>query len=260
MHYRSGIFYIAFLKDLRFFHSPFSGIAAWTILLCTFSLFGNANPDSAKIWVGTWSTAPQLVESGNMPPEPGLSYNTLRQVVRVSIGGDSMRVKFSNEFSASPIIMREVQIAVSKGGSAVDVFTIKELKFNDKQEITVDPGAVVTSDPVLFNLEPRMDVTITILFGKTPSDLTGHPGSRTTSYLIAGKITSDADFKGFVQTDHWYILSGIDVKAPESSAAVAILGNSFTDGRGSGTNRQNRWPDILSERLLQNPGTRQVTK
>ena len=258
MHYRSKIFYNASLKDFRAFHLPFSGIVALSILLCSFSLFGNADSDSAKVWVGSWSTAPQLVEPGNMPPEPGLSYNTLRQVVRVSIGGDSLRVKFSNEFSSGPIIMREVQIAVSRGGNAIDASTIKKLKFNDKPEVTLNSGVIITSDPFSFDLEPRMDIAITICFGQTPSDLTGHPGSRTTSYLIAGKMTSEPDFKGFVQTDHWYILSGIDVKAPESSAAVAILGNSITDGRGSGTNKQNRWPDILSERLLKNPGTRQV--
>jgi lysophospholipase L1-like esterase len=67
-----------------------------------------------------------------------------------------------------------------------------------------------------------------------------------------------SDLSESVKTDHWYIINGIDVKAPETTAAVAILGNSITDGRGSGTNKQNRWPDILSERLLKNPATRQT--
>ena len=245
-------------KGFRSFHHSFSAITALCILLCSFSLFGYANSDSTKVWVGTWSTAPQLVEPGNMPPEPGLSNNTLRQVIRVSLGGDSLRVKFSNEFSTSPVTMRAVQIAVSTGGSAIDASTIKELKFNGKPEVTMNPGVAITSDPFSFDLEPRMDIAITICFGQTSSDVTGHPGSRTTSYLLAGNMTSATDFTGFVQTDHWYIINGIDVKAPESAAAVAILGNSITDGRGSGTNKQNRWPDILAERLLKNPGTRQV--
>ena len=212
----------------------------------------------SKIWVGTWSTAPQLVEPGNMPPEPGLSNNTLRQVIRVSLGGDSLRVRFSNEFSTSPVTMRAVQIAVSAGGGAIDASTAKELKFNGNPEVTMNPGVAITSDPISFGLEPRMDIAITIFFGETSPDVTGHPGSRTTSYLLAGNQISVSDFSGSVQTDHWYIINGIDVKAPESAAAVAILGNSITDGRGSGTNKQNRWPDILSERLLKNPDTRQV--
>jgi len=214
--------------------------------------------DSSKVWVGTWSTAQQLVEPRNMPPVPGLNNNSLRQVVRVSIGGDSLRVRFSNEFSTSPVTLRAVHIAVSTGGSTVDISTIKELKFNGNPEVTMNPGIAITSDPFSFDLEPRMDLAITIYFGQTSPDVTGHPGSRTTSYLLTGNKTSTIDFTGSVEADRWYIINGIDVKAPESAAAVAILGNSITDGRGSGTNKQNRWPDILAERLLENPGTRQV--
>jgi lysophospholipase L1-like esterase len=242
---------------LRFRHL-FSVIVALCIILISCSLFGDANADPATLWVGTWSTAPQLVEPGNMPPDPGLSNNTLRQVVRVSLGGDSLRVRFTNEFSTSPVTLQAAQIAVSKGGSAIDVSTAKELKFNGHPEVTMNPGVAITSDPVSFSLEPRMDIAITIFFGDTSPDVTGHPGSRTTSYLLAGNDTSVIDFSGSVPTDHWYMISGIDVKAPERAAAVAILGNSITDGRGSGTNKQNRWPDILSERLLNNPRTQHV--
>ena len=233
----------------------FSVIVALCILLISCSLFGDSNTDPATRWVGTWSTAPQLVEPGNMPPEPGLSNNTLRQVVRVSLGGDSLRVRFTNEFSTSPVTLQAAQIAVSGGGSAIDASTVKKLKFNGHPEVTMNPGVAIISDPVSFALEPRMDIAITIFFGETSPDVTGHPGSRTTSYLLAGNDTSVSDFSGSVPTDHWYMISGIDVKAPERAAAVAILGNSITDGRGSGTNKQNRWPDILSERLLNNPRT-----
>lgn len=264
MQYKPSTFYNTTFKGFKSFHHSFRAIPVLGILLCTFILFGCTNsdlkgiPGPTEVWVGTWSTAPQLVEPGNMPPEPGLSNNTLRQVVRVSLGGDSLRIRFSNEFSTSPVTMRAVQIAVSTGGSAIDVSTIKELKFNSNPEVTMDPGVAITSDPVSFDLEPRMDLAITIYFGQTSPDVTGHPGSRTTSYLLADDRTSAIDFTGSVQTDHWYIINGIDVKALEPAAAVAIIGNSITDGRGSGTNKQNRWPDILAERLLENPGTRQV--
>ncbi len=227
----------------------------WGILIFAFIFFGCEDADSGKNWVGTWSTAPQLVEPHNMPPEPGLSNNTLRQIVRVSIGGDNVRLRFSNEFSNNPVTMKSVQIAASNGGRAVDGSTITELKFDDKSEVTMVPGTGITSDPVSFDLKPRMDLAITIHFGQTAPDVTGHPGSRTTSYLIPGQQTVENDFSESVQTDHWYIISGIDVKAPEDAAAIAILGNSITDGRGSGTNKQNRWPDVLAERLLKNPDT-----
>lgn len=213
---------------------------------------------ASATWVGTWGTSPQLVEPNNMPPAPGLSNNTLRQVLRVSIGGDELVMKFSNEFSKSPVTMKTVKIAVSKGGSVVDASSVKELKFKKKAEVTMAPGAVITSDPLAFHLEPRMDVAITIYFGETSPDVTGHPGSRTTSYLLAGNNVSSVDFAGAIPTDHWYVINTIDVKASKSAASVVILGNSITDGRGSGTNKQNRWPDILSEQLLKNPSTSNI--
>jgi lysophospholipase L1-like esterase len=265
MPFKPVTFYDSFFRSLRSFYHFFSEIPELGILLCAFILFGSTNSDSmgmsnpndsTTVWVGTWSTAPQLVEPKNMPPAPGLNNNTLRQVVRVSIGGDIMRLRFSNEFSTHPVTMKAVQIAVSEGGGVIDGSTIKILKFNNKSEVTMDPGVAIVSDPFSFDLKPRMDVAITIFFGQTSPDVTGHPGSRTTSYLLAGDHTSTIDFAGSVVTDHWYIINGIDVKAPKSAAAIAILGNSITDGRGSGTNKQNRWPDILAERLLQNPGTK----
>lgn len=245
-------------NSLKGFRYSFTAIFAFIFLFSFLSLTGFAKSNKKSTWVGTWSTAPQLVEINNMPPAPGLSGSTLRQVVKVSIGGKSLRMKFSNEFSNSPVTMKAVQIAVSMGGGVIDGSTITELKFNGKTDVVLPAGLAITSDPVAFDLEPRMELAITIFFGQVPSDVTGHPGSRTTSYLHAGNKISEADFAGAVLTDHWYIINGIDVLAKKSVGAVAILGNSITDGRGSGTNKQNRWPDILSERLLKNKGTQNV--
>lgn len=266
MHYKPGTFYHTFFKDLQSVSQSLLLIPTVSLLLCTLTLFGFSNPGhpkerhaAAKVWVGTWGTARQLVEPNNMPPVPGLSNNTLRQVVCVSIGGKRLRLKFSNEFSKSPVTMKTVQIAVSKGGSAIDGSTTKALKFNGKSEITMEPGAELTSDPVAFDLEPRMEVAITIFFGETSPTVTGHPGSRTTSYLLAGDHTAPgADFIDAAKTDHWYIIDGIDVEAPKSAAAIAVFGDSITDGRGSGTNKQDRWPDILAMSLLKNRPAQQV--
>ena len=228
------------------------------ILLNTGNLSGQSGSGTAKKWVGTWSTGVQLVETRNNPPSPGLTGNSLRQVVRVSIGGEALRVKFSNEYSKSPVTMHSVQIAASAGGSAINQSTNLILTFNGKKEVTMEPGKTITSDPVAFRLQPRMDVALTIFFGDTSPDITGHPGSRTNSFLLAGNNPSVTDFSGSVISEHWYVINGIDVQAPSTASCIAILGNSITDGRGSTTNMQNRWPDLLSERLLANPATSQV--
>ena len=235
-------------------------------LLCTIFIFAFGTisfakeaPSKAKKWVGTWATAPQLVEPNNMPPAPGLTKNTLRQVVAVSIGGKKIQLKFSNKYGKNPVTMKAVQIAVSTGGFAINDASSKTIKFSGKEEVTMEPGTELTSDAIAFDLKPRMLVAITIAFGETSPALTGHPGSRTTSYILPGnQATPNADFTNAVKTDHWYIITGIDVEASKSSAAVAILGDSITDGRGSGTNKQNRWPDILSLVLLDNRKTKNV--
>jgi lysophospholipase L1-like esterase len=252
---------ISVYKSFRYSFIFFPVLAA---LLFTFIFVSCNDPESkdisnpAEVWVGTWSTAPQLTEPRNNPPEPGLSHNTLRQVARVSLGGDSLRVRFSNEFSTSPVTLNVVRIALSVGGSAIDTTTDQGLRFDGKPEVTIQPGTAITSDPFQFALVPRTNVAITIHFGETSPDVTGHPGSRTTSYLLSGNEVSSLDFPDAVRTDHWYIINSIDVVAPETAAAVVVLGNSITDGRGSGTNKQNRWPDELARRLQENPDTRQV--
>jgi len=154
--------------------------------------------------------------------------------------------------------MNAVHIAVSEDSSTINPNTDKALSFNSKHEVTIQPRTAVTSDPFRFELKPLSNVTITIYFGDTSPDLTGHPGSRTTSYILRGNKISETNFSGAAKTDHWYIIKGIDVVAPKNAAAVVVLGNSIADGRGSGTNKQDRWPDDLARHLQANPGTREV--
>lgn len=253
MSYLSTLHHISIRR--LFYSLPASPGLTAILLIFSFSSFSSAQ--STK-WVGTWSTAPQLVEPGNNPPSPGLSNNTLRQIVRVSLGGDTLRMRFSNEFSTSSVTLNEVHIAVAAGRDTIDPATDKVLLFNGETKITMGRGSAITSDPLQFALQPRTDVAITIYFGATSPDVTGHPGSRTTSYLLTGNEVSRVDFSGAVRTDHWYVINTIDVLAPDSAAAVAIIGNSITDGRGSGTNKQNRWPDELARRFQENPNTQQV--
>ena len=210
-------------------------------------------------WVGTWGTAPQLVESHNNPPSPGLGNNSLRQIVQVSIGGEKVRLKLTNEFSKGATEIKAMELAIAKtagSSSEIDEASTVSLTFDGKASVTMPAGGKAVSDPVNLHLDGRQNVAITIHYGAASStSVSGHPGSRTTSYLKAGNTT---DFSDAVKTDHWYSILALEVEAPEEAGAVAILGNSITDGRGSTTNQQNRWADVLSRRLLANEPTRQV--
>ena len=95
--------------------------------------------DKNSVWVGSWSTAPQLVEPHNMPPAPGLTDNTIRQIVRVSIGGDMVRLRFSNAFSKSPVEMKSVAIAQVSEGSSIEISFQKLLKYKQTRKCNDEP-------------------------------------------------------------------------------------------------------------------------
>ena len=209
-------------------------------------------------WVGTWGTAPQLVERHNNPPAPGLANNSLREIVQVSIGGKKVRLKLTNEFSTEATEIKAVELAIAKtagSSSEIDEATTVSLTFNGESGVTIPANGTVISDAVNFKMGDRQDVAITIHYGSASPSVSGHPGSRTTSYLKEGNTT---DFTGAIRTDHWYSIQTLEVEAPKKAGAIAILGNSITDGRGSTTNEQNRWADVLSRRLLANKATKRV--
>ncbi len=229
------------------------------LLAAILSFLTISTANAGKHWVATWATAEQVVEPHNCPPAPGLENNSIRQIVQTSISGKEVRVKFSNEFSKGPVTINAAEIArAATAGSSSDIIAGTEvsLTFNGKKSVTIQPGGLVTSDPVKFRMGDRENVAITMHLGQASStSVTGHPGSRTDSYLIEGQ---GSDFSNAVKTAHWYIINAIEIKAEKKARAVVVLGNSITDGRGSTTNEQNRWTDNLSRRLLANKKTRRV--
>jgi lysophospholipase L1-like esterase len=209
-----------------------------------------ASGGGGPTWVGTWEGAPQLTETANLPPA-SLSNATLRQVVHLSAGGSQLRVKFSNEFGNGPVTINAAHVAVCNANpvnSTIDTTTDRALAFSGSASVTIAQGQARWSDALTFTLAPLSNLSVTVAFGGTPSNVTGHPGSRTTSYLQSGSgNVSAASMTSALTTDHWYILSGVD--ASTSARSIAILGDSITDGRGSITNGNNRWPDDFARRL-----------
>lgn len=212
-------------------------------------------------WVATWGASPYAAGT-NTPPAPYLENNTLRQVVRVSIGGDTLRLKFSNVTSATPVTLKAVTLAalLEKGKSAVDDKSITKVAFGEKEEVTLAPFSEITSDPVAFRLTPGMHMAISTWYGacKTAPDMTHHYGSRADSYILTGNQSANPLFSEGVPIERWYHIQGIEVLAPPSALTVAVLGNSITDGYGLHGGLMNRWTDILSERLLSDSATAHI--
>lgn len=210
-------------------------------------------------WLVTWGTSQQVTEPNNLPPEPGLAGNTLRQRVRVSVGGSSVRLRLSNTFGNGPITIGGASIALSSGGSAASASSMRRVQFRGLDSVTIAAGQMVTADAFDFAFDPLSDVTISLFITSMPSVVTGHPGSRTTSYIVRGNHILEQSPQVAAETDHWYIIADMETVAPHNSATIVTLGNSITDGRGSGTNKQNRWPDNLARRLQASAVTRAIS-
>ncbi|MDT0341496.1 SGNH/GDSL hydrolase family protein [Streptomyces litchfieldiae] len=231
---------------------------------------GTAQAAGANRWVHTWAAMPQLTEPHNMPPPPFTEENavlvdsTLRQTVRVTTGGERIRLRFSNAFGGTALPITEVSVALPldgrAGAAAIEADTARPVTFHGESSVTVPVGAQMVSDPLRFPVEPGtiLSVTIYLAEGQASRNITSHPGSRTTSHLLRGNHVADAELPGATPTDHWYFLSGVEALSAGGTAAAAFLGDSLTDGRGSTTNGNNRWPDQLHARLQNSPATRDV--
>ncbi len=204
----------------------------------------------AQNWVGTWATAPQTVVKSFMPYNNCMTNRSVRQVVKVSIGGDVIRLKLSNIYSMQPVEIRSIYIAHAKDSSDIDAKTAQYFKFGNSYKTVIPAGKQIVSDALKFKLRNLERVAITINYTSAPEIPTVHMGSRTTSYIMKGVTNAHSNFAKAFRENHWYNVSGIDVYTMSNNmSAIAIIGNSITDGKCSTDNAQNRWPDVMSEML-----------
>ena len=192
------------------------------LLLCDSQVIAQENFTAGTgRWVGTWATAPQPCAKRLMPYNNNLTGKTVRQVIKVSIGGQLLRLRLSNEYGQQAVKVKSVYIASYKDSCDIVPSTAKYLRFNQNHEVTIPAS---------------------------PEWPTVHPGSRTTSYIMKGVCTPRGKFQPQEKRNHWYTIAALEVYDNHSSS-IAIIGNSITDGTNSTTNGHNRWPDMLSEYL-----------
>lgn len=215
-------------------------------------------------WATTWGTSPEYTGEGDMPHN-SLKERTIRQIIRPSIGGDTIRLRLSNFHSDEPVEIKSIYVSlsidtlvrdkstgkvISNNGSTpwIEKGTSKYLIFNGNKSITIAPHSNVTSDPLAFVIRPYRNIAITINYGeKVPQHATSHRGSRTTSYIADGTVGPTDSLNVIEKLEHWYNILSLDVK--RNIPVIAVLGNSITDGRGTTTNAQNRWTDAMGTEL-----------
>ncbi len=238
-------------------------------------------------WVGTWATSPQATSA--------VSFNnqTLRMIVRVSVGGHNVRVRFSNAYGTQPLFIGAAHIALrapctliytgytydpgppavqpaapggtcsTVAGSAIVPGSDRVLTFGGSPSIKVFPGAVMVSDPVALHVPDLADLAISFYL---PRDVPGtflitrHGTAKQTSYISPpGDYTASTDMPvGTTTTLSWYFVSNVEVMASEQTGAIVALGDSLTDANVSTQDMNFRWPYELARRLMAQPGNHKM--
>jgi lysophospholipase L1-like esterase len=195
-------------------------------------------------WIGTWSASPQARANVFFD-------GTLREIVRVSIGGDRVRVRLSNVTGTVPLIIGGAHVARRLSGPAIEPGSDRTLSFRGSSSTIIPPGAVVVSDPVDLEVAPLSHLAISVYLPSRTAATTAHSlGLQTTYVSPPGDFTDVAVMPVASTNQSWWFLTGVEVTASGRTAAVATIGDSITDGARSTPDTNNRWPDHLAERLL----------
>ena len=241
------------------FHDGFESLKMnrWSALLLPLAL--SATPiaharDCSADWVSAWASS-QFRPTGDAElPAGTLRDQTLRQIVRPSVDGNRIRVRFSNVAGTRPLRISGASIAraQSSGSPTIDAATSMPLRFDGRAAVIIPAGADYLSDPVDMPAKALETIAISLHYDGEPEQ-TSHPGSRATSWHMPGDHLSDATMAGAAHFDHWFNLAALEVERCAPSRLIVALGDSITDGKGSTTNGNDRWTDVLAKRLQADP-------
>lgn len=231
-------------------------------------------------WVGSWGTAQQLAPMPAPPPMPPrkegstrpappppsgpspivptpdtLEDQTVRMIVRPTIGGSQLRLQFSNASGGAPVTIGRARLAKSVGKDGIVSATDRAVSFSGQSSVTIQPGAVAISDPVSLDVAALDLLAVSIhLPGKTAVN-TIHPLGLRTTYVAKGDRTADAALPGAGTNRSYFWLTGVEVLSPPSAGAIVAFGDSITDGYATTPDAGRAWPDLLAAALKRNPAT-----
>lgn len=210
-----------------------------------------ADPACGPRWVTAWHAATQPA-----PADPALTGRTLRMVVQPQVTGSQVRVRLSNAYGSTPMQVGVASAGWSDGGAGVVPGTLAQVSFAGRPDAVVAPGADLVSDPVRLVAEAGRPIAVSLFLPVPPDVLTQHGVALETSYVSGpGDAALDAAGAAFgTPVGSWLVLTGLDVLAPRPVNAVVTVGDSITDGVGSPSGADERWPDALSRRLAATGG------
>ena len=199
----------------------------------------------APTWVTGWQAAPQAAE-----PPAGLAGATLRMIVHPQLAGSQVRVRLSNAYGQTPLKVGAVTVGRSGGGAELVADSVRPATFDEEVAVTVPAGEDVLSDPIAMDTAAGGPLAVSLFLAEVPATLTQHSVALQNSYLSGPADASRAGADAFPGTvGSWSVLTGLDVFADAPTNALVAVGDSITDGVGSGVGVDQRWTDALARRL-----------
>lgn len=245
----------------------------FTLASLLVALAGPANAQTPRssasaadaLWVGTWGTSLQPAATRSEMLNTQFSHQTLRQIVRTSLGGDRVRVRLSNVYGTQPLVIGEAGIALQASGPYTVPGSNRMLTFNGQAGITLAPSATAVSDAVSLPVSVLQQLAVSLYLPQPTPAATQHLKARQTNYVSTpGNFVATAGQPGVFSdlcpndpklqacNSSWYFLAGVDVETSQPAAAVVALGDSITNGAWSSSNENRRWTDVLARRLAAN--------
>ncbi|WP_211100204.1 SGNH/GDSL hydrolase family protein [Azospirillum halopraeferens] len=228
-------------------HRRFLALAAVTVLA-----MGSAR---AAEWVPSWTASPQPLWDDSfplpvlVPGDPG--DRTVRQVLRVSLGGPRLRIEVSNAYGAAPLAIGAAAVALAGDAppGAVVPGSVRPVTVSGRRSFTVPPGASALSDPVDLAVDPLGSIAVSLYLPQPGPVTTFHwDGLQTAAIAPGNQVDRDAVTDAVPTTTRPY-LSRVIVEAAEGARTVVAFGDSITDGAASTLDANRRWPDFLAARL-----------
>lgn len=206
---------------------------------------------AAATWFAGLNDANEAVLGFQLPPPLALNGVTVRQIARISVGGQAIRIRFSNEYGSEPLTFSKVMVAKSSGVAAIRSNTSTVVTFGGATTITLQPKSKVWSDDIMLSVESQDDLAISIYVSGSADISTEKRFAQRTNFVASGDATSEPDLPWFSETTGASLwMSEIDVLRSEPAQVIVAFGDSITEGFGSTPDADLRYPDQLSRLLM----------
>lgn len=226
-------------------------ILATGLMLVAPAGLAQSKKDARITWATTWQASPEPARA----PAVTLNNQTVRQVLRISQGGDKFRIRLSNEYGDTPLRVGSAHLALAADGSSIQFGSDRTLTFGGMKEVVIPEHSYVLSDPVDLVAPALSQLAVSIFVPENERTLTEHFFALQNAWVVPRDATSSTVLEGATTIAKRVILTGVDVAVTRKTRVIVALGDSTTSGFGSTTGADKRWTDKLAERLVARKGS-----